>query len=444
MAKPSSKPKTDPRRQALDRGRTLLAAWGIHEGTLPPGTPGDQVVLTLSPLIGRDPACDLLIAEWLGRTGDRDTAEKLASWEPQAPDKDVKREIRRALFKLEQKGIPVNRREEPKAVFSLGVKPHEPEAYLGAPDGDGARMAWLLKRDASGYTGLFTVISDREGMLSVSAGTLTKQRLTDAIKEMASEGTGAPAPAPWPYVDALMHAAFRQAAPRPGRSRADYLLSRSEITAAAALPVPTCPVWDEVPASSLADPELLDASAELFKEKELGTWSLPAEAARTHLQALADLNRSGLVLSKETAAERTTAIFDAALVDFAASPLREILARRLEEMGYVLHRRGMERPARLALAVALALRSPEPVDLKKVSFLRAWVFRAFLPTMLRDRAAGARGAAPGEGEAEGAAPPSELAEGASRILDPSKVRETGVQGAGRLDDTDAPGLIIRP
>jgi len=443
MAKPSARPKTDPRRQALDRGRTLLAAWGIHDGTLPPGTPGAQVVLTLSPLIGRDPACDLVIAEWLGRTGDAETAEKLAAWEPEASDKEVKREIRRALFRLEQKGLKVNRREEPKTAFSLGVKPSEPEAYLGAPDGDGARMAWLLKREASGYLGIFTVISDHEGMLSVSAGTLTKQRITDALKEMESEGAGAPAHAPWTYADALMHAAFRRAAPRPGRARADYLLSRSEITPAQAAPLPACPVWDEVPEAMVADAELLDASAELFKEKELGTWSLPAEAARAHLQALADLNRSGLVLSKETAAERTTAIFDAALVEFAAGPLKELVARRLAELAYVFHLRGMARQARLALAVALALRGPEPSDLKKVSFLRAWVFRAFLTSMMRDRAAGSPGAAREEA-AEGAAPPSELAEGASRILDPSKVRESGVQGAGRIDDTGEPGLIIRP
>src|SRR5258706_16161559 len=100
MPKRPPKGKADPREETLARGRRLLAAWGIHEGTLPPGSPGPQVVHTLSPLIGRDPACDLVIAEWLGRTAEAASAEKLASWEAEAADKDVKREIRRALFRL--------------------------------------------------------------------------------------------------------------------------------------------------------------------------------------------------------------------------------------------------------------------------------------------------------------------------------------------------------
>src|SRR5258706_1204628 len=97
MPKRPPKGKADPREETLARGRRLLAAWGIHEGTLPPGSPGPQVVHTLSPLIGRDPACDLVIAEWLGRPAQAAPAEKLASREAEAPGQEVKRQIRPAL-----------------------------------------------------------------------------------------------------------------------------------------------------------------------------------------------------------------------------------------------------------------------------------------------------------------------------------------------------------
>src|SRR5262249_8091412 len=124
---------------------------------------------------------------------------------------------------------------------------------------------------------------------------------------------------------------------------------------------------------------------ELFKEREFGAWVLPPEIARPHLEALDDLNKSGLVLSKEVAAERFTSILDKALDDFVAGPMREIYARRMEEMAFLFHTQERERPARLSLAVAAALRRPEGRVLKEISFLRALVFRAFLPAMMRDR-----------------------------------------------------------
>jgi hypothetical protein len=442
MPKRSPKGKADPRGKIFERGRRLLAAWGIHEGTLPPGTPAPQVVTTLSPLIGRDPACDVVIAEWLGSTTDAASAERLASWETAAADKELKREIRRALFRLEQKGIRVERVEAPRPAFSLGVKAAEPEGFLGGIDGDGSRLAWLLRRDTGGYFGLFTVINDHLGMVSVSAGTMTKAHLGETLKEMDSSESGAPVRVPWTYADALMHAAFRIAAPRPGHARADYLLARSEITKSEAATAAACPVRGLIPPDSVAAPDLLDTSAELFREKEFGTWALPHDAARSHIQAIVNLNSSGLVLSKETTTERMTAILDEALDEFAASDLRAIFARRLEEMAHLFHLQGRERPARLALSVALALDSPGERRMKEISFLRAFVFRAFLPTMMRER--GARQTEHDHDHAEAAPPASEVAEGASRILDPSKVRETGVQGAGPIDDPENRGLIIRP
>ena len=187
----------------------------------------------------------------------------------------------------------------------------------------------------------------------------------------------------------------------------------------------------------------LDKSAELFKEREFGAWALPPEIARPHLEALADMNKSGLVLSKEVAAERFTTILDTALEAFVAGPMRPILVRRMEEMAYLFHVLERERPARLSLAVAIALSHPEGRTMKEISFLRAFVFRAFIPSMTRDRGAHdhAHDDAHDHDHDHAAA---EVAEGSSIILDPSKVREKGVQGAGRVDDIAVPGMIIRP
>jgi hypothetical protein len=434
MAKTRQKGKRDPRNEQLEKGRSLLAAWGLHDFTLPSDTPAGEALEKLESFIGKDPACDVVIAGWLGRFADPSVARRLVTWEQETKDKDLRREIRRSLFKLEQKGIEVKRPEEPKPAFTLGDPSSEPQAYLGAIDGDGTRMAWLLRSDRGGTTGLFTVISDVEGMVYVDAVTARRQALKATIKDAISE-SGPLVAVPWKYADSLMSAAFKKGSPRPGSTKGDYLLNRGEITQDEAGPVPPCPIVEILPEAETSDEGLLEKSAELFREKEFGAWVLPAEIARTHLQQYADSTSSGLVLSKEAAAERAVGIMDAALEEFIGGPLRTLYIRRTEEMAYLLHLRGKEEAARRAMAVARALATPEGRTMKEISFFRAFVFRAFAPYF-----------APPDQPRPSGDQDTDKVEGSSRIIDPSKVRvveQTDGPKTEPGDKGDSP-VIIRP
>lgn len=442
MAKKKTERKTDPRQERIRKGKTLLAAWGIHDATLHPDAGAAEIVEALSPFIGREPACDLVIAERLGQFTDPVVAERLARWEPEAKDKDVKREIRRSLFRLEQKGITVERKVEESAPVSLTTLAPQPEARLGTLDGEGSRIAWLLKPGRGGVTGLLAVINDRRGMLLIDSVFTKRGALMKMLKESSSSGPLAEVP--WRYADSLMYQAFRTASPKEGNRRSDYLLSRGEITTDDPAPIPPCPVREAIPPESVSDKDLLDKSAELFKEREYGSWILPEELARPRQQEYVNASHSGLVLSKEAASERAVGIMDAALEDFAGSPWRETYVRRMEEMAWILHLLGREQPARHSLAVALAMENPDPEPLKQVSFLRALIFRAFAPLM-------AAGKGPGQPDAAGEAAEPETAEGSSLILDPSKAGLSAEPGGPGEPDEDeeaaqggAPPLIIRP
>ncbi|HXI02414.1 MAG TPA: hypothetical protein VNI57_04485, partial [Candidatus Saccharimonadales bacterium] len=353
MSKQRSKTRRDPQREKLDKGRSLLAAWGFHDFTLPAATPGPAALEKLDPLIGRDPACDLVIAGWLGRFPDAAVAARLAAWEKATSDKELRREIRRSLFKLEQKGIAVERNEAPRPAFSLGGEVAEPRGYLGAVDGDGSRMAWLLHGDRGHLTGIFTVINDQDGMVYVDAVSGRRHDIMERIRDAISK-SGPLVEVPWRYADALMCAAFRKASPRPGNMKADFLLNRGEITKEDAAPVPPCPIVEEIPEASTADASLLETSAELFREREFATWVLPSEIAHRRLKEYSDSTSSGLVLSKEAATERVLGIMDAGLQEFLDGPLRPLYVRRLEEMAWILDLRDRKEAARKALAVARA------------------------------------------------------------------------------------------
>jgi len=437
MSKKPSEKKRDPRQEKLERGRSLLAAWGVHEGTLPEDTPPEKELEILAPLIGRDPACDLLIAERMGRLPVAAAADRLAAWEAEARDKDVKREVRRSLFKLQQKGLARPRQEAPAEPFRLGAAVSEPEGYLGPIDGEGARMAWLVKPGRGGVMGLLTVISDVDGMIFVDSVAAKRQALMETLKESSS--TGPLVKVAWRYADALMHAAFKLAPPKPGNMRADYLLSRGEFTPAAPEAAPAPPAAD-LPAPEAAEmDELLDKSAELFKEREFRTWILPERIARVHLQRMADATSTGLVLSKEAATERVVAIMDEALEEMVGGDHRGLFVRRMEEMAYLFHLQERRAASRACLAVAGVLRSPGERSLKNVSFLRALVFRAFAPYLMRKGGTGEEAAA-----GQGAAAEKETAEGSSVILDPSKAGISSAPDEGGKAEGDQPSLIIRP
>jgi hypothetical protein len=217
--------------------------------------------------------------------------------------------------------------------------------------------------------------------------------------------------------------------------KADYLLNRGEITQEEPGPVPACPVLDEIPESETSDAALLEASADLFKEKEFGTWVLPREMARRHIESYAEASKSGLIVSKQAATERVMGIMDEALEEFMGGDLQPLFVRRLEETAWVLSLKGRGEAARRALAVARIMASPGDRKLKEVSFLRAFVFRAFAPYL-----------APRE-EAT-AEPAGDKAEGSSRIIDPSKAGvvegEGGESDGGDAGDGGESSLIIRP
>lgn len=437
MSRQKHKSRRDPREESLAKGKTLLAGWGLHEFTLTAGTPAREALEKLSSFVGRDPASDLVLAAWMARHADAAVAAKLVSWEGETQDKELRREIRRSLFKLEQKGIRVERPQEPKPAFTLAEGTPEPRGYLGSIDGDGSRMAWLMRSDRGHMTALFTVISDRDGMTYVDAVTARRQALMATIREAISE-TGPMAEVPWTYSDALMSAAFRQGAPRPANTKADFLLNRAEVTKTEPLPVPPCPVVADIPESETQATPLLEKSAELFREREFASWVLPPDIAHRFLEKYVEASKSGLVLSKEAATERLVGIMDAALEEFASGLLRTLFVRRLEETAWLLSLRGRADAARQALAVARALNAPGTRPVKEISFLRIFVFRAFAPYL-----------APPPKSGEAGAEPSEPAEGGSRIIDPSSVRaldqgpaaDRGSGGSG--EEADSP-LIIRP
>ena len=105
----------------------------------------DEVSPALAPGLeeqwGRGRETDLAIVFSLGKIADSAAAAVLLRMEKKAQDKDLRKEIRRSLFKLSQKGlaIPADRPGE-KSPASLLNRSPEIEAYMHAFEGVDQRL----------------------------------------------------------------------------------------------------------------------------------------------------------------------------------------------------------------------------------------------------------------------------------------------------------------
>ena len=129
--------KKESRDSALMRGTEDLLTLGVDLETLGPTA---ESVARLAGLQSSSLEATRAIACWLGFAEIPEAAEALAALEEAARDKEVKREIRRSIFRLEQKGVTVPRRA-PDSGASILLTREADHAYLSPVDSRGDNHA---------------------------------------------------------------------------------------------------------------------------------------------------------------------------------------------------------------------------------------------------------------------------------------------------------------
>ncbi|MGH9866536.1 MAG: hypothetical protein ACREAA_00020 [Candidatus Polarisedimenticolia bacterium] len=367
----------------LIHGDELLESRGIDLDA------DDEALLpALLAAIGTDPDADLSIADWLGSIPSEEAAARLAAWDRSQPaDKDLRRLIRASLFRLEQRGVAAAAAARERADAEAARPIHmmeraEPTGYLSALDGAGNRLAWLTRaRPEGGLIVMSSIINDRAGMRQVVERTMNKGAFKETLADLDKRHATL-AQAPPRYVDWLMQDAYRRGVPRDEQG-GGYPLMRADFYPEPAAPVPS--PLDEMAAPMPAEEQaaLLEKSGDLFGLPEFGGWMLPDDLVKVHQQRFHDAQDSSLVLSKQQMTERLTGIVDQAFEEVVETEARALYALRLADMALWFHLAHREEPARLCLALQLALNEPSR-RLKEVPFLRGLALRSFLHLMPRE------------------------------------------------------------
>lgn len=338
-----SKPNRDTQRR---RGEERLKEWGVA---------GDAGVAALRAVTGRDAAADLAVAERLGAHVEAAAVAALLALESASKDKLVRKEVRRSLYRLQQRGLEIPHAPAPPPPTLIAGPALE--GYLSAVDGRGDQLVWLVKPRPAGVAHLFAVVNDPDGLREVELTETTRKALRAARQEMLSRHEIRMVEADWRYCDFLIDRAFRWATEKGHPISGDYRGVRAQLLKEPAHEMPA-PIRSRVDVEAVrSDPQLVVDSAALLEEKELRTWFFGPDDLKRYLDEVQQIKDSPLVLNQVQQQERVRAVVDRAVEEIFGGAMQSSWVRRLESMAYFFDVTGRPEQAQRALAAALALES---------------------------------------------------------------------------------------
>lgn len=343
----------------------------------PQATPGSALA-TLRQLRGTPGVSDGAIAHALGNIATAESAAMLAEMEAGATG-TARREVRRALFRLRQRGIAAPAPAAPVAVQPAAGADSGLIALLSPADADGTRIAWLLKaRAGGGLKRLWGLVSETEGLLGATLDTLSRKEFRAERAEVERRAGTPFIDAEWRLVDFILYDAYRHT-PEARRGRVgNFLALRTEIIAASPPTEFTHPIYVEFAAAAAAG----EPSVELMKEPEIAAFQLPASAVKPFADEVSSLNQSVIVLARVQQEERINAVVERALGELLTGDNSYRLRRHLEDTGYCFARSGKPQQAGWAAAAAAKIR--DGAELKRLAFFQTFM-RAQLGALLAEK-----------------------------------------------------------
>jgi hypothetical protein len=297
-------------------------------------------------------------------------AHLLVELEPTVTDRAVRKEIRRTLYRLRQRGVAVPE-PAPPPVAPASAPAGDVEGFVSAFDGRGDRVVWIVRAQASGGALLVAAtVNEPAGLRDVYAGEASRKQIRAVRQRMEAESRIRLVAADWRILDALLVEAHERAGgAAPER---DWMRIRPRLTTDPPRP-PTEPVSRRVSAPTPDEvPGLVAGSEALLAEPDLGGWYPRPDDAAPFVEEIRAVRESPIVLSRMAQEERVREVLRRAAT--ALFP-PVVLARRLEGTAYVLAETGRTAAARQALAVAHALRA-HPAGALDVPFVARVVERA--------------------------------------------------------------------
>jgi len=304
-----------------------------------------------------------------------------------ASDKKILKGIRRSLYRIEQRGIPIEpagREREERSVLRPPVE--DPmEGFISAVDSEGSQIVFLtVPRKPKGLYLLQGIVSDTRGLIEFNQVETTKKGFRRFYQSITEPGQLPVVEVDAGYCRFLLEEAAQLNERRGESPPAPYLTSKRDLERVKLNETPpVLLLLDEREIQE--DPRLLKNSSDLFQSELFSSWFLPQEEVQKYAESIEEAEESRLVLNPAQKETRLQETYQKAMVELFSEERRLLYKRRLEEMAYVLLKEGEEDSARAALAASIDLRSAiKALDLEPNPFLLNLVTRSIYAIVARD------------------------------------------------------------
>jgi len=273
-------------------------------------------------------------------------------------NKEVRRAVKRAVFKLKKRGIPLGEAYSEKAETPAILKPpqlEKPEASAGPIDMSGFRAVLMtFQRTMKGVDLGLGVVSDEHGIQHFLFGTFSKKRVKE-LKDSMLEEAG-------PFVEiSPLHAAtlFEHAYQRHLELGLDvppeYLELRPWLLDNTSL-LDRPPIYDVMPEESAPEETLTNSRLErLFEHDLMRSWYIEFDSLKPFMEDVQKIDDSPIVLTEIQKLEQATKIKEKYMEGLFTPAARKRLKHRLEEMAYLFYKLGEEEALKLSLAAARSM-----------------------------------------------------------------------------------------
>jgi len=270
-------------------------------------------------------------------------------------DKGVGKAIKRALFKLKRSGVSTEVFNTEDSTTSTILKPlqkERPACYVGPVYGLGFRSVLvILHRTGKGLDMGFGIVSDEEGIQEFLFNNVSKTRARE-FKDHVSEQAGPLIETSLSHAATILENAYQKHLTLKSDVPDDYLELRPWLLENA--PVhDRLAIYDLIPGVSDSDTILTEAQLrEFFNHELMDSWMIDPEALRPCMTDMLNVHNSPIVLTEAQKSVRIREIKEKYMADIFPAEKRDLLKRRLEEMGYIFFKLGQEETAGVALAAA--------------------------------------------------------------------------------------------
>jgi hypothetical protein len=274
-------------------------------------------------------------------------------------DKYVQKSVKRAFFRLKQKGFTVLGMEvtDEAPTISKQTETESPVAFLGPIDATGSRAVFVgIPRIPRGFEVGIGVTNDEKGLIDFHSGTYSKKRMKELESHFRHEiGMESMTRASLSHAVTILESAYGISRSQSGRATSAYLSLRPLLLKNAPL-MGQPAIYEHMDKADVSTSALTSSQVEkLFGHELLASWIVDPEKISPLVQDILDVEKSPILLSEAQKAERMRELRRKWASDYYSEPQRIILKHRLEEMAHIFYVHEEEDYARLAVTAAQCL-----------------------------------------------------------------------------------------